>query len=160
MISRRFAITAALVAACSTANAGSLAKAYADKAKNVHVVTADGKDQKLTSDKDAEDVRLSPDGEVVAWLVTPLIPSVDGKKWPKELRVYYDGRIRTIECAGIIREYWFWKQGTHVATDCGGIHFAGIETLYDVRTLKEVDSLDQARVPLEKRPDWSTADRK
>ncbi|MTW13905.1 hypothetical protein GM658_25145 [Pseudoduganella eburnea] len=134
-------------------------KAYADKAKNVHVVTASGKDQKLTSDRDAEDVRLSPDGEVVTWLVTPLIPSVDGRKWPKELRVYHEGRTGTIECAGIIREYWFWKKGTHVATDCGGIHFAGIETLYDANTLKEVDSFDQAEVPVEKRPEWSTAAR-
>ncbi len=62
-----------------------------------------------------------------------------------------------MEWPGIICGYWFWKKGTHVATDCGGIHFAGIETLYDVNTLKEVDSFDQAQVPVEKRPEWSTA---
>ncbi len=157
MIYRSICFAVALFAASSAANAASLLKAYADKARNVHVVTASGKDLKLTTDRRAEDVRLSPDGEVATWLVIPLVASVDGKKWPSVLRVYYRGRVRSIDCeSAIIREYWFWKQGTHIATDCGGTHFSGIETLYEVRTMKEVDSFDQAEVPVEKRPEWST----
>ena len=158
MMGRRIALAVALVVACSAAGAGSLAKAYADKARNVHVVTASGKDIVLTTDRRADDVRLAPDGESAAWLVLSYF-AADRRKWPTELHVYRGGRTRSIKCAVIIREYWFWKNGTHVATDCGGIHFAGIETLYDLRTLQAVDSFDQAEVPMENRPEWSTADR-
>ncbi len=158
MLYCRFTVAAALFVGCSSACAGSLAKAYADKARNVHVVTASGKHLKLTSDRRADDVRLSPDGESVAWLSLSYFAG-DGRRWPTGLHVYHGGRTHTIECSEIIREYWFWKNGSHVATDCGGLHFAGIETLYDVRTMKEVDSFDQAEVPVEKRPEWSTADK-
>lgn len=158
MLYRRFAPAVALIVACSTASAGSLVKAYADKSRNVHVVTASGKDIRLTRDRRADEVRLAPDGESAAWVALSYFPA-DGRKWPTELHVYRNGRTRSIECGGIIREYWFWKGGTHVATDCGGLHFAGIESLYDVRSMKVVDSFDQAQVPVEKRPEWSTANR-
>ena len=154
----RFAFAIALVAGSSSACAGSLAKAYADKANNVHVVTAAGKDIRLTRDRRADDVRLSPDGESAAWLSLSYF-AADGRKWPTELHVYHGGRTRSSKCGMIIREYWFWKDGSHVATDCGGLHFSGIETLYEARTMKEVDSFDQAEVPVEKRPEWSTASR-
>lgn len=154
---RRFAMLAALaVAAPLCVSAGELAGAYADQAGNVHVRTSAGKELQLSTDRSAEDVRLSPDGEVAAWLVLPR-SATDGQRWPRELRVYHRGRIRSIHCAGIIREYWFWKQGSHIATDCGGLHFAGIETLYEVGSLQKVDSIDQAQVPYEKRPAWSAA---
>ncbi len=158
MMCCRLASAFALAVACASASAGNLVKAYADKARNVHVVTASGKDIKLTTDRRADDVRLSPDGESAAWLVLAYF-APDGRKWPTELHVYHGGRTRSSKCGLIIREYWFWKNGTHVATDCGGLHFAGIETLYEVRTMKEVDSFDQAEVPVEKRPEWSTADK-
>ena len=157
MLCRRFAPALALVVACSTASAGSLVKAYADKAKNVHVVTASGKNIKLTTDRRADEVRLAPDGESAAWVVLSHI-SGDKRRWPTELHVYRNGRTRSIKCDGIIREYWFWKEGTHVAIDCGGMHFAGIESLYEVSSMKEVDRLDQAKVPFEQRPEWSSAD--
>ncbi|KQV42948.1 MULTISPECIES: hypothetical protein [unclassified Duganella] len=158
MLYHRFAFAIALVIGCSTASAGSLAKAYADKSNNVHVVTASGKDIKLTTDRRADDVRLAPDGESATWLVLSYF-AADGRKWPTELHVYHAGRTRSSKCGLIIREYWFWKDGSHVATDCGGLHFSGIETLYELRTMKEVDSFDQAEVPVEKRPEWSTASR-
>ena len=154
----RFAFAIALVVGSSPASAGSLAKAYADKSNNVHVVTASGKDIRLTTDRRADDVRLSPDGESASWLVLSYF-AADGRKWPTELQVYHAGRTRSSKCGMIVREYWFWKDGSHVATDCGGLHFSGIETLYEVRTMKEVDSFDQAEVPVEKRPEWSTAAR-
>ncbi len=158
MMCRRLVVAFILVAACANASAGSLAKAYADKAANVHVVTESGKDIRLTTDRRADEVRLAPDGESATWLALSYF-AADGRKWPTELHVYRNGRTRSIKCGGIIREYWFWKGGTHVATDCGGLHFAGIETLYEMRTMKEVDSFDQAQVPVEKRPEWSTAER-
>ena len=158
MMYRRLISTIALAFACFAAYAGNLSKAYADKANNVHVVTASGKNVKLTSDRRADDVRLSPDGESASWLALSYF-AADGRKWPTELFVYHAGRTRSVKCGGIIREYWFWKGGTHVATDCGGLHFAGIETLYEVSSMKEVDRLDQAEVPVEKRPEWSTASR-
>lgn len=158
MLYRRFAFAIALVVGCSTANAGNLVKAYADKARNVHVVTASGKDIRLTKDRRADDVRLAPDGESASWLELAYF-AADGREWPTELHVYHGGRTRSTKCGLIIREYWFWKNGTHVAIDCGGLHFAGLETLYEVRTMKEVDSFDQAEVPVEKRPEWSTAAR-
>lgn len=157
MLCRRFATAAALaVAAFPSASAGELAGAYADKAGNVHVRTSAGKDLQLSTDRSAEDVRLSPNGEAAAWLVLPRT-AIDGQRWPKELRVYHRGRVRSIHCAGIIREYWFWKQGSHIATDCGGLHFAGIETLYEVASLQKVDAIDQAQVTYEQRPEWSAA---
>lgn len=158
MMCRRLVSAFALVAACGAASAASLVKAYADKARNVHVVTASGKDIKLTTDRRADDVRLSPDGESATWLSLSYF-AADGRRWPTKLHVYHGGRTRSIECGGIIREYWFWKHGSHVATDCGGLHFSGIETLYEVPTMKEVDSFDQAEVPVEKRPEWSTAEK-
>jgi hypothetical protein len=45
--------------------------------------------------------------------------------------------------------------GNRIAIDCGGLHFAGREILYDVKTLKELDSFDQMTVPTNKRPTWS-----
>jgi len=158
MMCRRIGSAIALLAACSVTCAENLSRVYIDKAKNVHVVTASGKDMKLTSDRRAEDAKLSSDGKAAAWLGLTYF-AVDGHKWPTELYVYSRGRTRSIKCDGIIREYWFWKQSTHIATDCGGLHFAGIETLYDLRTMKEVDSFDQAEVPVEKRPEWSTAEK-
>ena len=56
-----------------------------------------------------------------------------------------------------IREFWFWKDGSRIAIDCGGSHFAGRELLYDSATLKQLDSFDQAVVPLGKRPEWSSS---
>lgn len=156
MMLLRFVCGVALLAANEAGSAGELARAYADKAGNVHVVTAAGKDLKLTSDQRADDVRLSPDGAAAAWLTLSHF-AADGRKWPSELHVHYRGRTRSIKCAGIIREYWFWKDGTHVATDCGGLHFAGIETLYEVRTMQEVERFDQAQVATGKRPDWSAS---
>lgn len=42
-----------------------------------------------------------------------------------------------------------------IGIDCGGLHFAGREILYDTATLKQVDSVDEATVPVKERPDWS-----
>jgi hypothetical protein len=155
---RNIAPAVAVFMTCSAASAGTLLKAYADKAGNVHVVTAAGKDLRLTSDRRADDVRLAPDGESASWLSLSYF-AADGRKWPTRLHVYHGGRVRSVECTGIVREYWFWKNGSQIATDCGGLHFAGMETLYEVRTMRKIESFDQAAVPVEKRPEWSTAAR-
>lgn len=156
MMRRRFTLAVALVVASSASNAGNVARAYVDEARNVHVVTSAGKDLQLTSDRQAEDVRLSADGESVAWLVLPPADA-DGEQDPAELRVFRRGRTRSIRCEPVIRDYWFWKRGTHIVIDCGGRHFAGREILYDVRTMKKIASFDQAQVPLVQRPKWSAS---
>ncbi|WP_154668166.1 hypothetical protein [Pseudoduganella violaceinigra] len=156
MMYRRFAAAVALAVACSSAYAGSLANAYIDDARNVHVVTAAGKDLQLTSDRQAKKVRLSAEGESVAWLVAPPADAGD-EEGPAELRIYSRGRTRSIKCEPVIRDFWFWKQGSHIAIDCGGTHFAGREILYNVRSLKKITSFDQAEVPVEQRPKWSAS---
>lgn len=156
MTGRRIAFAVALAVACSTAGAGSLAKAYIDEAKNVHVVTAAGKDLQLTSDQQAKNVRLSANGESAAWLVVPSATTDDGEG-SEELRLFHHGRTRSIKCEPVIRDYWFWKQGTHIAIDCGGSHFAGREILYEVRSMKKVASFDQAELPADRRPKWSAS---
>jgi hypothetical protein len=134
-------------------------KAYLDEQKNVHVITASGKDQKLTHKGNADLLRLAPDNRTIGWLVpnTWTAPGDDGPQ-SEELVIYRDGKRATIKCGLFIRNYWFWKHGAQVAIDCGGRHFAGREILYDTRTMKEVAGLDQAKVPLEKRPDWAVGD--
>ncbi|NVM78192.1 hypothetical protein FHW83_004016 [Duganella sp. SG902] len=88
----------------------------------------------------------SPDGKSAAWQVKD-----------DEIRLYRNGETRSLKCGPFIREFWFWKDGSQIAIDCGGSHFAGREILYDSATLKQLDSFDQAVVPLEKRPEWSSS---
>jgi hypothetical protein len=76
----------------------------------------------------------------------------------EELMIYRSGKIRSIKCTPLIRDYWFWMNGSQIAIDCGGRHFAGHETLYDTKTMRELSSFDEAEVPLEKRPNWSDTD--
>lgn len=88
----------------------------------------------------------SPDGKTAVWQVKD-----------DEVRLYRNGRTRSIKCGPFIREFWFWQDGARIAIDCGGSHFAGREILYDSATLKQLDSFDQAEVPLERRPEWSSS---
>jgi hypothetical protein len=134
-------------------------KAYLDQQKNVHVITTAGKDRKLTHKGNADSLKLAPDNRTIGWLVLNTW-TAEGDDGPgsEELMIYREGKLASIKCAPFIRNYWFWKRGAQVAIDCGGRHFAGREILYDARTGKEVARLNQANVPLEKRPDWAVGD--
>jgi hypothetical protein len=133
-----------------------LNRVYLDNSQNVHIVTSSGKDLKLTTTGHRAKPKLAPDGKTAAWVVnhTWVAPG-ENEPGSSELEIYRQGKTRSIKCEPFIREFWFWQKGRGVAIDCGGSHFAGHEILYDVRTLKELDSFDQAGIPVDKRPSWS-----
>lgn len=122
----------------------------------MHVVTSTGKDIKVTTGGHRAQPTLSPAGEVAAWLVLNKGDATEKKdSGVSELEIYRLKQIRSIKCEPFIRDYWFYQKGSRIAIDCGGSHVAGREILYDVKTLKEIDSFDQLRTPPEKRPSWS-----
>ncbi|MFC0253486.1 hypothetical protein [Massilia consociata] len=139
------------------ADAEAFKKVYLDQKNNVHLITREGKRQQVTTKGNAALLKLAPDNETVAWLVLNAWKA-DGDDIPgsEELAIYRKGKQISIKCTPFIRDYWFWAGGKQIAIDCGGRRFAGREILYDATTLKELASFDQANVPLDKRPDWSS----
>ncbi len=153
------AASAMMLTPCAPAHAAeALKSAYVDDGGNVHVVTAAGKDVRVAQGARASNAKLSPDGHSAAWMVMAAAPA-QGETEPgsSEVRLYRDGKSRGIKCEPFIRDFWFWKKGSRIAIDCGGSHFAGREILYDAKSLKLLESFDQADVPVEKRPDWSSS---
>lgn len=145
-----------LAALGGSAHAVTYKSIYLDDDQNVHIITSKGVDLRLTKAGKAEKVGLSPDRETAAWLLKNSWNAPDqSMPGASELIVYRQGAIRSIKCEPFIREYWFLMKGKLVAIDCGGLHFSGREYLYDVRTLKEIATFDQAIVPANKRPTWS-----
>jgi lipopolysaccharide export system protein LptA len=141
------------------AEAQTLKKVYLDKQNNVHIITTQGNHQQITHENNATSIKLASDKETVAWLVmNTWIAQGDDKPGSEELIIYRYGKASSVKCVPFIRDYWFWQSGAQVVIDCGGRHFTGHEILYDTKTLKELASFDQAEVPLEKRPEWSTGD--
>lgn len=146
------------VALSTQVHAANLSQAYLDDSQNVHVVTTEGRDLKLTAKGHGAKVMLSPDGESAVWLVNrDWTVNSEHESGASELAIYRQGHIRSIKCEPFIRDYWFWRKGSRIAIDCGGRHFAGREILYDIRTLRMVDSFDQATVPVDERPSWSAS---
>jgi len=154
----KFFILAPIVYGYGHAHAITLKQTYLDGKQNVHVVRSDGKDIQVTQKGHKANVKLSSDGNTVAWLVSHTW-KVEGQTetGSSELVVYRNGKARTIKCEPYIRDYWFWKKGSRVAIDCGGAHFAGREILYDTNTLKELETVDQSVVPTKDRPIWSAS---
>lgn len=142
-------------ALATPASAGTWSRIVLDEKGHVHLVQADGKAVRVSRHGRALNPLLAPDGETAAWLV--------GGKWSdgeqatdaNELAVYRHGRIRKIQCNPLIRAFWFWQDGAYVALDCGGRHFAGRNVLYDLTSFRQVESVDQATVPVDQRPEWA-----
>jgi hypothetical protein len=150
------ASAALALALCAQARAAALKDAYVDDGGNVHVVTAAGKDLRVGAR--ASGAKVAPDGDSAAWMVMAAAPAQgESEAGSNEVRVYRDGKSRAIKCEPFIRDFWFWKKGSRIAIDCGGSHFAGREILYDTKSLKLLESFNQADVPVEKRPDWSSS---
>jgi hypothetical protein len=147
-----------LLLLCTQAHAAAFNKIYVDKAKNVHLVLADGRDKKVTRGGRHYMALLSPDGETAAWLKESSWV-VNGKKesGSDELVVYRKGTQRSIKCDPSIRSYWFAMGGRNIALDCGGSHLAGEEILYDATSLQEIERFDQYALPTDKRPKWSAS---
>lgn len=133
-----------------------LKRVHIDEAGNVHVTTSTGKERLLTNKGRSTRVELSKDKRTAAWLIkNTWTAEGDGGPGTSALVVYRDGKFQRIECLPFIRDYWFWNDGENVGIDCGGRHFAGTLTLYDVRTGKVIDSFFSSGIPDEKCPAWS-----
>jgi hypothetical protein len=85
----------------------------------------------------------------VAWIRTTA--------WDSTLFIYRDGATRRIKGDPFIRGFWFVDDGRKIGIDSGGMHFAGVEYLYDVATLKRLDAVDQSTTPTAERPSWSNS---
>lgn len=134
----------------------SFEKVYVDIHKNVHIVTSAAKDIRLAHSGNGSKASLSPDGKTAAWLVNNTVSTSEGlSPSASELKIFRNARMRSIRCEPFIRDYWFWRKGRNIAIDCGSLHFAGSEILYDIASAKEIERFDQATVPPEKRPQWS-----
>ena len=141
----------------ANANAETVKRAYLDKKQNVHVVTENGRNVRVSNKGGAAFLKTAPDKKAIAWLVmNDWVAEGDDKPGAEELVIYRDGKTASIKCSPFIRDYWFWQNGNKIVIDCGGRRFAGREILYDTRTLEELDNLDQAEIPYEKRPAWSS----
>jgi hypothetical protein len=158
-IARRFIVFLATSILMTSAYPETLKKVYLDSNRNVHIVNDHEVDTQITNKGNASTLKLAPDRETVAWLVmNTWIAEGDDGPGSEELMLYRDGKFSSLKCTPFIRDYWFWMNGDQIAIDCGARHFAGRETLYDTRTMRELSSFDEAKVPLESRPDWSDAD--
>jgi len=144
---------------CTIADAGGLKKAYLDSKGNVNVITGEGKHQRLTHEGNVTSLKLAANNETVGWLVkNSWMPPGEKIAGSEELVIYQHEKAVSIKCTPFIRDFWFWQNGSQVAINCGGLHFAGREILYDTGSLREVSSFDEADVPLNSRPDWSNND--
>jgi hypothetical protein len=151
-------IGAALLALCAQAQAAALKRVYVDDGGKVHLVTSAGKELLVQQPERAANAKLAPDGDTAAWMVMAAAPAQgETEIGSSEVRLYRDGKSRSIKCEPFIRDFWFWKKGSRIVIDCGGSHFAGREVLYDAKSLKLLESFNQDDVPVEKRPDWSSS---
>jgi len=136
-----------------------LRKVYLDSKRNVHIINEHGRDTQITNKGNANLLKLAANRETVAWLVmNTWTAEGDDEPGSEELIIYRNGNRSSLKCMPFIRDYWFWMNGSQIAIDCGGRHFAGREILYDAKTMREISSFDESKVPLEKRPGWSDAD--
>lgn len=133
----------------AAAGTGTIVEAHIDKGGNVVVTRQDGKVLVLTSDGGYDEVEVAKNNEVVAWVRTT--------QWDSTLFIYRDGATKQIKGSPFIRGFWFVAGGRKIGIDAGGMHFAGVEYLYDVATLKKLDTLDQATTPTADRPSWSNS---
>lgn len=86
-----------------------LKSVYIDNEKNVHIISAEGRDEKISKSGDAAGATLSPDKRSAAWLVlNAWIAEGDTEPGANQLAIYRDGQLRHIKCEPFIRDYWFW----------------------------------------------------
>jgi hypothetical protein len=130
-----------------------------DSTGNVRIATGLGPHRQVTRHGLAFGLTISPDRGSAAWLIgDPAAQDVGSAHTSNELALFREGRVTSLVCRPVIRNYWFWRGGREIAIDCGGMHFAGYSILYDVRTRTQLASFDQGEVPLAQRPDWANGD--
>jgi hypothetical protein len=133
----------------SGAGISNIVEAHIDERGNVVVTREDGRVLVLTSDGGYDEASVSKNNRTVAWIRTT--------QWESTLFIYRDGAIKKIKGDPFIRGFWFVDGGSRIGIDSGGMHFAGIEYLYDVATLKKLDSVNQSKTPTAERPSWSNS---
>lgn len=138
-----------LFSQASVAAEAPIQRGYLDKHNNVHIVFSSGIDKQLTRRGRCNRPALAEDGQTMAWIT-------DTSRDSSSVMIYRDGVVRTIKGDPFIRDFWFVKKGNQIAVDSGGAHFAGVETLYDVATLNELEYVDQGNLPIGKCPEWSS----
>ena len=131
------------------ARISNIVEAHIDGQGNVVVTREDGKVLVLTSDGGYGEVLVAKDNRTAAWVRTT--------QWESVLFVYRGGATKTLKGDPFIRGFWFVEGGRKIGVDSGGMHFAGVEYLYDVATLKRLDSVHQATTPTAQRPSWSSS---
>jgi len=131
---------------------------YLDDRRNVHVVTAAGKDVRLLKEGPFQDPKLAPDGRTIGMLPVSVVDRSGGNgEDPVEVAIavwIYRGGIvaQRFEPGGFIRAWNFVGAGDSVAVYSGGLHFAGFYVLYDLPTGEE---RGRAEDPVtEASPDW------
>lgn len=115
---------------------------YLDERRNVHVITATGKDVRLMREGPFREPKLSPDGRIIGMLPVSVIEREDPSggesiEVATEVWIYQGGIVaQRFEPGGFIRE-WNFVSTDSLAIYSGGLHFAGFYVLYDVATGEE-----------------------
>jgi hypothetical protein len=151
----RWIIPAMLVATVSVSSAmpsGTLKRAYLDRLRRVHVIDA-GNRTSLIDGSPAINLVMAPDRSSVAWSVA--YRDKDGNVLSDEVRIFRQGRVHKLPCGPAASEFAFRDGGRRLVLRCAGLHFAGLQELYDTNTLHVVASFQEAETPLEQRPDWN-----
>jgi hypothetical protein len=123
-------------------------RAYLDKHKNAHVLLKKKKSIQITRQGHCREPEISEDRRTVASIC-------DVSDDHNSLTLFRNGKIKVLKGDPFVREFKFVEGGQKIAVDIGGLHFAGVEYLYDVSTMKKLDEFSQSKVPVEKRPSWA-----
>ncbi|MGJ7918782.1 hypothetical protein ACI48D_25345 [Massilia sp. LXY-6] len=155
MRSIRWIIFAMLVARVSISAAmppSTLKRAYLDRLRRVHVIDASNR-ASLIDGFPAINLVMAPDRHSVAWSVG--YKDKEGEALSDEVRIYRQGRVHRLPCGPASSDFAFRDGGRRLVLRCAGLHFAGLQELYDTDTLQVVASFQEAEILLEQRPDWN-----
>ena len=135
-----------------------LARVYLDEHHDVHAVTVDSESVRVTYDGRYKDPRLSPDRRTVGMLTRDSVDTGSGDmvEVSNELLLLRGGGFfQRFEPEGFIRAWAFVRNGAAVAVSSGGLHFAGLYTLYDTARGTVLENASDPVTP--DSPDWVRA---
>ena len=152
---RKLLAVLCFASACSlafAANSSAVTKAYVDDKGTVHIVTDDGQDHAIQSEKGqekgkggVEKIQIAPDGKAVGWLVNLWASCCVSYAIPFELIVWQSGHVvRRVHPGMAIWSWAFIGNGKELAYRSRPLHggWSGECTLVDVATGKELGSWD------------------
>ena len=136
-----------------------LVRAYADSTHNIRIVTRSGRDLRVTTRSRYSDVHLAPDGKTYGALVVGKIDtgmSGGEVEVSEKLLIYRNRRIiRSISPGAFIRAWGFRNRAREVAVYYGGLHFAGVYSLFDLDSGREIATSKDPNG--DESPDWVRA---